>query len=119
MGSSKGGGGNPAAFTGGGLALPPPPTGAPPVQHSYLPASGSVMATPESIAQAFASRPPPPPPQAFQPAGLPPDVMRQMIAEMIAKQTPRPINREFNPQGMRWGGYAGNTVGQGSGHGGR
>jgi hypothetical protein len=48
-----------------------------------------------------------------------PNAMKDMIAKMIAEQAFRPLNRDYNQQGMRWGGYMGNTVGEGSSHGGR
>jgi hypothetical protein len=119
MGSSKGGGGNPGAFTGGSLAAPPigggpVQTGAPPSYANFLP-GGGMMATPESVAAAYAAQPVPAqvPVTAAQPM---PDmnVLRAMLTQMMQRQRPRPIPYVGGRGGERGsGGYGG------AGYGGR
>jgi hypothetical protein len=105
MGSSKGGGGNPNIPSGmpvGPMGGAPPPGIAPPYNPgfvSFLPSDPNASAT--GLTQSMLdqiNRPAPPPPPARGAASMPPDLMRAMIADMIAKQMPaRPSQQMFGP----------------------
>jgi hypothetical protein len=108
MGKGGGGAGNPLAFTGGGLMAPPPGGVTPsspavvPSYPNFLPSSGSEMATPESVANAYnayaASQPklPPPSAPAAQPdAGL--GGMRDQLARLMQQYQ---LQRSVDQGGM-------------------